>query len=177
MGTPLALSPLEIARVLLSTKEMLLAHVQALTPDVAGWHPAPGEWCVHQIMGHLIETESRGFAERIRRLSVEVEPIFVSLDQEQEAIERNDCEREIATLIEEFCAIRDASCVLVRGFAPESMQLYGWHPDAGKLSASDLLNEWVYHDMDHLRQIMANVQQYVWSHLGATQEWYQATGA
>jgi hypothetical protein len=33
----------------------------------------------------------------------------------------------------------------------------------------ELLNEWVHHDRNHARQILANVQAYVWPHMGATQ--------
>lgn len=51
---------------------------QPLSPtEVAGllatWHPAEGEWCVNEVLGHLIEAEARGFAGRIRQILADVQ--------------------------------------------------------------------------------------------------------
>jgi len=54
--------------------------VAALPPDVAGWHPAPEEWCVKETLGHLVETEHRGFAGRIRILLQSAEPHLLAWD-------------------------------------------------------------------------------------------------
>ena len=29
--------------------------LKALTPEIASWHPAQGEWCVNECIGHIIE--------------------------------------------------------------------------------------------------------------------------
>jgi hypothetical protein len=42
------------------------------------------------------------------------------------------------------------------------------------LTIGDLLGEWVHHDREHLRQIMANVQEYVWPQLGGAQRFKSA---
>jgi hypothetical protein len=34
---------------------------------------------------------------------------------------------------------------------------------------NDLLHEWVHHDRAHLKQILANVQAYVWPEMGGAQ--------
>jgi hypothetical protein len=36
----------------------------------------------------------------------------------------------------------------------------------GRLTVRDLLYEWVHHDRNHLRQILANVQAFAWPHMG-----------
>ena len=59
---PLAAS--EIARLLESAAAAIRAEFAALPDDVLGWHPAPGEWCAKEVLGHLIESERRGFADR-----------------------------------------------------------------------------------------------------------------
>lgn len=37
------------------------------------------------------------------------------------------------------------------------------------LRVRDLLQEWVHHDRNHVRQALANVQAYVWPAMGNTQ--------
>ena len=38
----------------------------------------------------------------------------------------------------------------------------GDHPEVGFLTVNDLLHEWIHHDANHLRQMLANVQAYTW---------------
>jgi len=45
----------------------------------------------------------------------------------------------------------------------------GEHPNVGRLTVSDILHEWVHHDRNHLKQIMANVQAQAWPHMGNAQ--------
>jgi len=40
----------------------------------------------------------------------------------------------------------------------------------GELTVADLLQEWVFHDRNHLKQILSNVQAYVWPHMGNAQK-------
>jgi hypothetical protein len=35
---------------------------------------------------------------------------------------------------------------------------------------ADLLHEWVHHDRNHLKQILANAQSFVWLSMGNTQK-------
>jgi hypothetical protein len=46
----------------------------------------------------------------------------------------------------------------------------GLHPTVGLLRVGDLLQEWVHHDRNHVRQALANVQAYVWPAMGNAQK-------
>jgi hypothetical protein len=39
----------------------------------------------------------------------------------------------------------------------------------GHLRIGDLLHEWVHHDRNHHKQMLANVQAFVWPHMGNAQ--------
>jgi hypothetical protein len=39
----------------------------------------------------------------------------------------------------------------------------------GFLTVGDLLHEWVHHDRNHIRQMLANVQACAWPHMGNAQ--------
>jgi hypothetical protein len=53
---------------------------------------------------------------------------------------------------------------------PEQLRLAGEHPDVGELRVADLLHEWVHHDRAHLKQLLTNVQAYVWPNMGNAQK-------
>lgn len=172
MTHSIALIQTKLSDILQGASTILKAELEALPPRTTGWHPAPNEWCIKQVLGHLIETEDSGFAERIRTMIEIQDPQLVSLDQEEEALERKDCERDATELLREFISLRDASISLVSSLQDSDLRRGGWHPDAGYVTVGDLLHEWIFHDRDHIKQIMTNVQAYVWDNLGNTKSFY-----
>ena len=40
------------------------------------------------------------------------------------------------------------------------------HPDIGPLRVDELLAEWVHHDRNHVRQLLAVTQERVWGQMG-----------
>jgi hypothetical protein len=58
------------------------------------------------VLGHLIESERRGFAGRIRLILAGAEPNLEGWDQGEVARARRDCERPAAGLVAELDALR-----------------------------------------------------------------------
>src|ERR1700704_107971 len=110
---PTPLTPAAVAPFLRATIATLTAEVNALSASVLVWHPAPGEWCVKDVLGHLIETERRGFAGRIRIILAGQEPRLESWDQNAAAAARRDCERDGRELLGELATMRQDSASLV----------------------------------------------------------------
>jgi len=167
------LTPREVAALLQAAATTVRAELSALPREALNWHPAPGEWCVKEVLGHLIEAERRGFAGRIRLILSNDEPEFETWDQPAVARERRDCERNLGDLLDEFSALREASVVLVAGLREAELQRGGHHPTVGYLHVADLLHEWVHHDRNHIRQMFADVQAFVWPHMGNAQRFSQ----
>ena len=163
---PTPLAPAAVAAFLRATLATLTAEVDALSRDALAWHPAPGQWCVNEVLGHLIETERRGFAGRIRIILASGEPRLETWDQNAVAVARRDCERAGRALLAELATMREDSVRLVEGLSAADLARGGHHPTVGYLRVGDLLNEWIHHDRNHVRQILANVQAYVWPHMG-----------
>ena len=166
---PAPITPSAAAQLLRATAAAITAELTALPPAALAWHPAPGEWCANEVMGHLIEAEQRGFAGRIRIILDGDNPPLAVWDQAQVARDRRDCERDAAQLLAEFAALREASVTLVVGLKDGDLQRGGHHPKVGFLRVQDLLHEWIHHDRNHLKQILTNVQAFVWPHMGTTQ--------
>lgn len=161
-----ALAPSEVARLLESAAAAIRAEFSALPDEVLGWHPAPGEWCAKEVLGHLIESERRGFAGRIRLILAGDEPSLEAWDQGAVARARRDCERPASALLAELDALRHDSAALVAGLGDSDLERGGRHPKVGRLRVGDLLHEWVHHDRNHLRQLLANIQAAAWPHMG-----------
>ena len=179
-NTEARVDPGDVGRMLAAATAALRGELAALPPALLSWHPAAGEWCAKDVLGHLIEAERRGFGGRIRiilehaaRGEHPTEPTFERWDPDAVARERRDCERDAAALLDELAALRKDSVALVNRLREPDLGSAGQHPAVGRLTVRDLLHEWVHHDRNHLRQILANVQAYVWPAMGNARRFSQ----
>ena len=166
------LNPSEVAELLRATGKTIRTELSTMAPDVLRWHPAPGEWCALEVLGHLIEAEERGFAGRIRTLLERDGAQLESWDQEQIARERRDCDRNVVDMLAEFWQLRQASAALVERVRPEDLERGGPHPGVGQLRIVDLLHEWLYHDRAHVMQVYEIVQRFAWHSMGDARKFY-----
>ena len=88
------LTPDHAASLLLASMETLRREVEALPPEALDWHPGEGEWCLNEVVGHLIETEERGFRGRIGRILADPGRKLSDWDPPQVAKARRDCEKD-----------------------------------------------------------------------------------
>ncbi len=160
------MTPGEVGDLLESSGHAFAATLDALTPELASWRPAPGEWCINEVVGHVIEAERNGFAGRIQVILGAEEPDLPTWDRDQIIKDRDDCARDPKDLKRELLELRGESIKLVRSLRPEQIARGGVHPQVGRLTVEELLHEWVHHDSNHLRQALGNVQAYVWPNMG-----------
>jgi len=163
----------EAARLLAAMPVMLGAEIDALPDGVVRWRPGPDEWCVTEVLGHLIEAEERGFAGRIRTMLQENPPRFATWDPPAIALARGDAERDPGALLNEFAALRAESVALVEELSEGELRRSGQHPEVGLLTVTDLLHEWIHHDRNHLRQLLAIGQAATWPHMGNARRFSQ----
>ena len=72
----------------------------------------------------------------------------------------------MASILDEFVAVRDPAIALVEGVAPEQLDRFAIHDRVGRVTVRNLLHEWVFHDRNHLRQLLANTQARAWPAMG-----------
>jgi hypothetical protein len=167
------ISPEQVASLLHASAAAIIADVEALTVAQCSWRPAPGEWCVNEVIGHIIEAERRGFAGRIRLIVAHDRPELETWDPPAVASARRDCERDTAALIEELRALRTDSIQLILSLTPEQLDRAGRHPAVDDLTVRDILHEWVTHDRNHLAQIFGNVKALTWPYMGNARRFSQ----
>lgn len=165
------LTPDQVARLLEAAAAMVAAELEALGDELATWRPADGEWCANEVVGHLIEADRRGFAGRIRRILASAsgsEPDEPGWDQPSVAAARGDCTRPAGALVEELRASRADAAALVRSLRREDLDRAAVHRAVGRVTVRELLNEWVFHDRNHLRQLLKSAQARAWPVMGNT---------
>ena len=162
----------EAANSLAASLDLLRSVYRGNPAAALQWRPASAEWCANEVIGHFIEAEERGFAGRIRTLLSADTPNLSEWDQEEVATARDDCARDPQALLTEFAHLREPAIAMVRGLKTGDLSRGGNHPQIGYVTVGELLSEWVYHDQNHIRQLLANLQAYVWPNMGSTQKFY-----
>jgi hypothetical protein len=61
---------------------------------VLTFRPAPAEWCILEVLGHLIEAEPRDLAGRVRLILAQDGRALERWDPDQVARDRRDWERD-----------------------------------------------------------------------------------
>lgn len=164
------LSAPSAASMLRASAAAIAATARHTSEELLRFRPAPDEWCVKDVIGHLIEAEQRGFAGRISVILENDAPALEGWDPAEVARGRLDSVKDVETLLGELLAMREAGAALVAGLTADNLRRIGRHPKVGNLSVRDVLQEWVYHDANHLKQILSNLQAYAWPHMGNAQK-------
>lgn len=157
----------DIIALVRSTSDHVVSELTALDEEGAAFHPAEGEWCAKEVVGHVIEADRRGFWGRIR--SILAGEAIVAWDQSGVAASRGDCARPLREILDEFDRTRAEGLEVVAALTEADLEAAGVHPDIGVVTASEILHEWPYHDRDHLKQILENTRALLWPDMGATQ--------
>ena len=168
----LALTVQETAELLRRMPVVLRELILALPHRAVGYHPGPGKWCIKEVVGHLTEEDKRDFVGRVELMLHQEHPRLDLNDQDEVALERHDCDKDIFELLDEFASIRKASVRFVEQLSAGDLERTGVHPKIGLIRVRELLHEWLYHDLDHAKQVERNVQQLMWHQLGNMQSFY-----
>ena len=127
---------------------------------------APGEWSANECLGHVIEADRREFGGRIERILAHDGVAEQGWDQIAIAAARRDNERSVAAILEEFRSGREEAIALVERLRPDDLARFAINDRVGRVTVSDLLHEWVFHDRNHIRQLLANAQARAWPAMG-----------
>jgi uncharacterized damage-inducible protein DinB len=131
----------------------LATAVSGVPEDVLKRKPAPGKWSIHEIVGHLADSEIV-FAYRIRQTLADKEPTFAPIDQDAWAEHLGYTEAAIPELIAQFGVNRFHNLRLLRRARPEDFSKSGFHPERNQqVTLGEIIQYWVGHGPNHLAQI------------------------
>ena len=163
----------QIAALLRASPRTLKNELGMLGNDALRWRPGPDEWCINEVIGHMIECDTYGFAGRIQTVLTGDNPELVAWDIAGTVARRRDCERNGLELMAEFDTMRQENTRFITDLTADQLVRYGIHPNVGELQVRDLIFEWAHHDRNHMKQILSNVQAYIWPDLGNCRRFFE----
>ncbi len=125
-----------------------------LDEDTLRWRPIPHKWSVKEIMCHLRDMERLAYLARYRRILTEDNPLLVSVDQNQIAIENDYINQDAKAALEEFKGLRGETIRTLEGAPPESWSRGGTHSTDGPMTVEQLVVRQIRgNDLNHLIQM------------------------
>lgn len=114
----------DILALLSGQPEALRALLQNITDEQASIRPAPAEWSVKEVLGHVADTE-RVFAYRLLRIARGDQTALPGFDQDEFVNGTDFNRRSLANLLDEFELQRRANLLLAASLTVEEIDRRG----------------------------------------------------
>lgn len=124
-----------------------------LTPEELRWKPRPDRWSIAEVLAHLTHCERVCFAPRMRAMVESDDPVVEAYDPyelEKQGVYQT---RFALAALEDFLKARHDSLEYLNGLPATAETRTARHPLLGSFTLRDMLNEWAFHDLGHVRQI------------------------
>ncbi|HEY2980671.1 MAG TPA: DinB family protein [Anaerolineales bacterium] len=133
------------------------AAIAALADEIPAacwtWRPAPGEWALTEVLGHLRDTELEINQPRLQRLLREEEPFISARDSNAWAAERQYLAQDGAGALQEFLSARKALLADLNGLTDADWSLKARHSIFGPTTLGEMVGFMAQHDRLHIQQI------------------------
>jgi hypothetical protein len=157
-----------------STPEILRLVLDGLAEEEANWKPSPERWSIAEVMEHLSHVEGHGFRARIDQMVEADEPDIKEYDQEAFSAAGQYSGRGMEDSLAHWEEQRETNTEYLRTLNPSVLTRRGRHERFGVITVADLMNEWAFHDLGHVRQIIELLRSHrYYPKLGAFQTIYQ----
>jgi hypothetical protein len=114
--------------------------------------PAPGEWAIIEVVGHLADTEERALG-RVRRMLAEQDPELEPFDQEVLAVQRRYLDLGLEGELARLEQLRVDHLAVLEGLDRAGWERTGRHGEHGQMSVELYETHVAAEEVDHLAQI------------------------
>ncbi len=132
--------------------QRIAAAVEGLSDELLSFRPAPGSWSIREIVVHLTDAEIVGI-HRMKKVLSERNPLLTAFDQDAWANSLAYAEQDWRQHLALFKLLRESFLPVLNSLTDEQFARTGVHNEAGKLTLENLLQNYVNHVNDHLKQI------------------------
>jgi uncharacterized damage-inducible protein DinB len=159
----------ETALALLEATPAILRALLSPLPEAIVSAGLDRGWSPKRVLAHFVDVEPV-FAERLRRMIEEDRPLIRSIDPLATLAAGDYLTRPVEALLGEFDRSRRETCDWLRTLTAGQLLRAAEHDTCGKITASNLLHYWPYHDTAHIRQIQRMLQAVLGHELGNAAE-------
>lgn len=132
--------------------DVLTALVKDLSAEQVDQRPAPGKWCIREIVAHLADDELVG-AYRIRLILSAPGTAIQAFDQDVWARTGRYSTSDITDSLVLYRTLRFANLKLLQSLSAQEWDMFGVHAERGLESVRDIVTYYAGHDINHFRQI------------------------
>jgi len=137
--------------------------------------PVPGKWSVQVVLAHLDDVEEHAMRQRVEAMVREDVPLLRAFNQEARVEERRYHRKDPRRSLASFTRQRQANLKWLRKLRPADLKRRGVHEVVGKVSVEEFLNEWAFHDLGHLKQILEIKRYALYPRMGNMRAFYKLT--
>ena len=117
------------------------------------WRPNPEHWCLLEIVCHLYDEEREDFKIRLKTVLEKPGQLPPPNDPVGWVKERKYIDRNYDVMVYKFLDERTQSLEWLRSLSNPYWENYYEHSYWGKVTAQNLVSNWLAHDYLHIRQI------------------------
>jgi hypothetical protein len=157
-----------------ATPEILRGLLASVTEEQTAWKPSPDRWSIAEVLEHMSHVEGHGFRLRAERMVKEENPVLEVYDQEALSAEGQYSGRDVEDSFDHFEEQREDNVAWLTSLPARAISRTAQHQELGTITLGQLLNEWAFHDLGHLRQIAELVRALVYyPNIGPFQKYYK----
>jgi hypothetical protein len=149
--------------------DVLATLVEGVSDEHLGQRPAPGKWCIREIVAHLADDELVG-AYRIRLILSSPGTAIQAFDQDVWARTGRYSTSDLSDSLALYRTLRFANLKLLQSLTDREWDMFGVHAERGIESLRDIAMYFAGHDINHFRQIELILRQLRRSEDGARRE-------
>ena len=126
--------------------------VEGLTDDQLDTPYRPGGWTIRQVVHHLVDSHINAYT-RVRLVLTEDNPTIKPYDQDRWAALHDAKTMDVAVSLALLVPLQTRLAAAFRDARPEDWVRTAHHPEHGRVTLEQFLNEYAWHGHHHLEQI------------------------
>ncbi len=158
--------------ILEQTPGILRSLLVAATRETMDWQPSPDRWSISMVLAHLADVETHGFMQRFQAMAAEASPFLPSYNQLARFADGKRFDG--GEQLELFQERRRSTLEWLASLPESAAGRSGRHEELGVIQVGELLQEFAFHDLGHIRQIAELYRSHAhYPHMGGFQKYYK----
>lgn len=138
--------------VMAETPDLIRKLLRGLSEKQVHTRPAPGKWCIQEIVAHLADGEVI-LGSRYRLIAAHDRPALMGYDQDAFVERLGPLNAKAVDLADDFAMARAVNLGLLDRLPEDAWDRVGLHSERGEESIRDMVAMYAGHDRIHLGQI------------------------